>query len=251
MYIPSINFNWIKWSSIICSFCPRFFNSQYLHAFRRWYRYFMVGSTISCFIDINFSLSAAANIFLGLKFLLMIWLNFSSQVFQVCGISHRGNFHYHLASIRSQKVIRNLIFSSLFLVVFQLCSSCACSKIRRNESTKSRSSRDNWYPISDAIIVMYNFSTCKLLIKRPSYSQWKTYIESRLHSSKLGRLICLYRYRLCKNVPDFRRFFMVWYGLVLVKWSDRDLKRVKSENDFNCRKITGKDFRRLKSVYWF
>ena len=64
----------------------------------------------------------------------------------------------------TKKEIRNLIFSSLFLV-FQLVSSCARSKHRSDVSTKSGSSRDNWYPIGDAIVVMCKVSTSQSLIK--------------------------------------------------------------------------------------
>ena len=77
LYIPSINLYWIMSSSIICSSCPSFSNSQYLLAFRRRCRYFMIGSSISCFSGMNFVLSITTNLFLGFIFLLKIWLIFS------------------------------------------------------------------------------------------------------------------------------------------------------------------------------
>ena len=70
LYITSINLNWIKSSLIVLSACRSFTNSQYLLAFR-------IGSSISCFIDMNFVLSTTINLFLGLIFLLMIWRLFS------------------------------------------------------------------------------------------------------------------------------------------------------------------------------
>ena len=51
-----------------------------LLAFRRRWRYFMIGSSISCFIDMNFVLSATTNLSSGLIFF-MIWLIFSSFFF--------------------------------------------------------------------------------------------------------------------------------------------------------------------------
>ena len=48
---------------------------------------------------------------------------FKNQVFQVCGICSGGEFHYRIASSCSQKEIHNLIFFSLFLVVFQFLHS--------------------------------------------------------------------------------------------------------------------------------
>ena len=73
----SINLNWIKSSPIACCSCPNFSNSQYLLAFRRRWRYFMIGSSISCFINMDFVLSAMINLSLGLIFLLMMWFIFS------------------------------------------------------------------------------------------------------------------------------------------------------------------------------
>ena len=77
LYIPSINLTWIKSSVIFCSSSPRFLDSQYLLAFRRRRRYFMISSSIFCFINMNIILPATTNLFLGLTFLLTIWLIFS------------------------------------------------------------------------------------------------------------------------------------------------------------------------------
>ena len=41
-----------------------------------------------------------------------------------------------------------------------------------------------------------------------------------------------------------------YYYYNIVKWCDGDLKREKSENDFNSKKIIGKDLR-IKWVHWF
>ena len=116
LYIPSINLNRIKSSSIVCSSCPSFSDSQYLRAFRRRCRYFMIGLSISCFIDMNFVLSDTTNLFVGLIFLLIIWLIFffKTKVLKVFRIRHGGDFHYRLASSCSQKGIRNLISPHLF-----------------------------------------------------------------------------------------------------------------------------------------
>ena len=78
----------------------------------------MIDSLISSFVDMNFVLSAMTNLFLGLVFLLMIDLFFKSQVYQVFGIRHDGDFHNCLESRCSQREIRYLIFSTFFHVVF-------------------------------------------------------------------------------------------------------------------------------------
>ena len=119
LYIHSITLNWIKSSSIVCSFS----NLQYLLAFHNRQRYFMIGSTISFFIDMNFVLLATTNLFLGLIFLLMIWLIFlkvrsSRFVGYTMVETFILSFIFRLASSCSQKKICNFIFSSLFLVVF-------------------------------------------------------------------------------------------------------------------------------------
>ena len=82
--------------------------------------------------------------------------------------------------------------SSIFLAVFQLFVLELAAKHRSYVSTKSGSSRDNWYPIGDTIAEMCKASTSQSLIKHPSYSQRETYINPFLHSLKLGRLICQY-----------------------------------------------------------
>ena len=93
LYIPSINLNWIKFSSIVCSSYPSFSNSQYLFTFRRWWKYFIIGLSFSCFSDMDFVLSATTNLFLGLVFL-MIWL-----IFQKSGLPGNSQWKIHLNSL--------------------------------------------------------------------------------------------------------------------------------------------------------
>ena len=116
--IPSINLNWIKSYSVVYSSCPSFSNSQYLLAFRRRCWYFMIGSSTSCFIDI---LSATINLSLDLIFLHMIWLTFSKdRSSRFIGYATVDTFIITSHPASSQKEIRNLIFWSLFFVVFQI-----------------------------------------------------------------------------------------------------------------------------------
>ena len=62
---------------IVCSSLTSFSNFQYLFVFRRRCRYLMIGSSSSCFIDMNFVLSITTNLILSRVFLLKIWLIFS------------------------------------------------------------------------------------------------------------------------------------------------------------------------------
>ena len=88
-----------------------------------------IGSSISCFINRNFFFSATTNVFFGPHISSYdLTYFFISQVIHVCGIRHDGDFHHLLESSCNQKEIRNLIFSSLFLVLLQLLSSCAGNK---------------------------------------------------------------------------------------------------------------------------
>ena len=99
-------------------------------------------------------------------FLLMIWLIFfKSQAFPVCRRCHSGDIHYGLESSCIQKELRNIIFSSHFLVVFQFLVLALAAKHRNHVSKKSRSLRDNWYPISHTIIVLCKVSSRQSLIK--------------------------------------------------------------------------------------
>ena len=56
----------------------------------------MIGLSISCFIDINFVHSTTINLFLESH--ISYDLFFKSQVFQVCGIRHSGDFNYRFTS---------------------------------------------------------------------------------------------------------------------------------------------------------
>ena len=99
---------------------------------------------------------------------------------------------YRFASSCSKNESRNLIFSSLFLCLSAFLVLALAAKHRSHVSIKSGSSRDNWYPIFDAIVVIFKVCSDQSLIKLTSYSQWKTYIGSFLHSCKFGRLISQY-----------------------------------------------------------
>ena len=154
-------YRWIfvKSFSIVYSSCPYFSNSQYLLAFPRRWRYFMIGSSISCFIDMNFVLSATTNIFLGLIFLLRIWLIFSkvrSSKFVGYAMVKLFIIGSHPAVAKKRSII---LFSPPFsLLSFSFLVLTLAAK-RSDISTKSESSRDNWYPIGDAIVVMWTVST--------------------------------------------------------------------------------------------
>ena len=144
MYIPSINLNWIMSPSIICSSCPSFSNSQYLLAFRRRCRYFMIGLSISFFIDMNCDLSATTNLFLGLIFLLMTWLIFSkvrSSKFVVYAMVETLIIPSHPADAKKRSVIS---FSPPFsLSSFSFLVLVLAAKHRFLVLTKSGSSRNN------------------------------------------------------------------------------------------------------------
>ena len=107
LYITSI-----KSFSVICS-CPSFSNSKYLLTFHRWCRYF------DWFINFLFHQHEFCSFYYDQPYLGPhisshdLTYVFKSQVFQVCGINHDGDFHYRLAFSCSQKEIHNLIFSSL------------------------------------------------------------------------------------------------------------------------------------------
>ena len=93
------------------------------------------------------------------------------------------------------KKISVISFSPPFsLLSFSFLVLVLATKHRSNVTIKLGSSRDNWYPIDNAIVVMCKVSTCQSLIKFHSYSQLETYMGSLLHSCKLGRLICQYHY---------------------------------------------------------
>ena len=177
LYIPLINPNWFMSSSTICTSYPSFLNSQYLLAFRRQCRYFMIGSLISCFMDMNFVLSAATNLFLGLIFFHMIWLIFSkvrSSRFAGYAMMETFIIASHPAVAKKRSVIS---FSPFFsLSSFSFLVLVLAAKHRSLVSTKSESSKDSWYPIDDAIVVMCKVSTNQSLIKLRSYSQCETYI---------------------------------------------------------------------------
>ena len=129
--------------------------------------YFMIGSSISCFIDMNFVLSATTNLFLGLIFLLMIWLIFPKvRSSRFVGYATMETFIIasHPAVAQRRSVISSsppFSLSSLSFFVLALVA-----KHRSHISTKSGSSRDNWYPIGDTIVVMCKVSTWQSLIKR-------------------------------------------------------------------------------------
>ena len=195
LYIPSINLNWIKSSSIVCSSYLSFSNLQYLLAFRSRCRYFMIGSSISCFINMSFVLSATTNIFLGLIFRFKIWLIFSkvrSSRFVRYSKVETFIITSHPAVAKKRSIIS---FSPPFsLLSFSFLDLAFTVKHYSHVSTKSGSSKDNWYPISNTIDVMFKVSTSQSLIKLPSYSQCETYIGSLLHPCKLGRLSYQYHY---------------------------------------------------------
>ena len=124
LYIPSINLSWIKSSSVVCSSCscfyPLFVNGVHI----LWlFLQFLVSLTGTSIFLPRPTFSWTSYFFLWLD------LFFKKSVFKVCGIRHGGDFRYRLVSSCSQKEICNLIFSSLFLVVFQLFSFWARSKI--------------------------------------------------------------------------------------------------------------------------
>ena len=137
-----------------------FSNSQYLLAFHRQCSYFMIGLSISCLIVMNFILSATTNLFLGLIFLLMIWLIFSkvrSSRFVRYAMVETFIIALHLAVAKKRSVIS---FSSPFsLLSFSFLVLALAAKHRSHILTKSESSRDNWYPISNAIVMMWKVST--------------------------------------------------------------------------------------------
>ena len=154
----------------------------------------MIGSSISYFIDMNFVLSAMTNLFLGLIFL-MIWLIFSkvrSSRFVVYTMAETFIIALHPAVAKKRSVIS---FSPSFsLSSFSFLVLALAAKHHSHISTKSGSSRDHWYPVSDAIVIICKIRTSHRLIKLASYSQWETYIGFLLHSCKLGWLICQYLY---------------------------------------------------------
>ena len=166
LYIPSINLNWIKSSSIVWSSCSSFSNSSYPLEFRRRCRYFMIGSSFSYFIDMNFNLSATTNLFLGLIFLLMIWLVFSkarSSRFVGYAMVETFIIASHPAVAKKKSVIS---FSPpFFLLSFSFLVLALTVKHCSNVSIKWESSRENWYPIGDAIVVMWKVSIGWWLIK--------------------------------------------------------------------------------------
>ena len=126
----------------------------------------MIGSSISSFIDMNFVLSATSNLFLGLIFLLMIWLIFSkvrSSRFAWYAMVETFIIASHPAGAKKKSVIS---FSPPFsLSSFSFLVLALAAKHRIQASTKSGSSRDNWYPIGDAIVMMYKVSISQSLIK--------------------------------------------------------------------------------------
>ena len=166
LYIPSINLNWIKSSSIVCSFCPSFSNSQYLFTFRRQTNHkistqiFYDRFVNFLFHQHNFVLSATTNLFLGLIFLLMIWLIFSkvrSSRFVGYTIMETFFIALHQAVAKKRSVIS---FSPPFsLLSFSFLVLALAAKHCSHVLAKLVSSRDNWYPIGDAIVVMWKIST--------------------------------------------------------------------------------------------
>ena len=143
LYIPLINIKWIKSALIICSY-PSFSNSQYLLAFCRQWRYFMIGLSISCFIDMNFAFSAMNNLFLGLILPLKIWLIFSkvrSSGFVGYGMVETFIITSHQAVAEKRSIISfsppfSMLSCSFLVLAF---TAKHCSHI----STKSGSLRDN------------------------------------------------------------------------------------------------------------
>ena len=114
LYIPSINLNWIKSSSIVCPSGPSFSNSQYQlvdDVDILWFvRQFLVSSIWDSFFRTRPTFSWTSYFFLWSDFF------FKCPALQVCGIHHSGNFYYRLASSCSWKEIRNFIFSSFSLL---------------------------------------------------------------------------------------------------------------------------------------
>ena len=165
LYIPSINLYWIKFSSVsvlVQVFQTRNIYMHFVDGVNIWWlvRQFLFSSTWTSFFLPQPTFSWASYFFL--------WSNlfFQSQVFQFCGIRHGGDLHYRLASNCSQKEICNLTFSYLSLSSFSFLVLALAAKHRNQVSTKSGTSRDNWYPIGDAIVVMCKISTCQSLIKQ-------------------------------------------------------------------------------------
>ena len=82
-------------------------------------------------------------------------LFFQKSGLQVCGTCYGGDFHYCLTKKKSI-----ISFSPPFsLLSFSFLVLALSVKYCSHVSTKLKSLRGNWYPIGDAIVVMWKVST--------------------------------------------------------------------------------------------
>ena len=111
----------------------------------------------------NFVFSATTNLFVGLIFLLLIWLIFQkvrSSKFVGCAMVKTFIIASHPAVAKKKSVIS---FSPPFsLLSFRFL---VLALVAKHVSIKSESLRDNWYPIGDATVVMWKVCTGLRLIK--------------------------------------------------------------------------------------